>query len=123
MKEKKQDLSQPQPQLAQYYGNTVVDLERYSTTLQALRPEVDDPESQEVDERARVLSGHGRPHGRDRLLHNVIEPAMSFTQAKGNLPDGSPIVPPRLAPRGSTSTNVSLSHFHPLTDIRSCMES
>jgi len=122
MKQKKQDESGPRPlNKPEYYGTAEQDLTSYSVTLKALRPEVEDAESEEVDHRAMVLSGHGRPHGRNRILHNVVEPAMSFTQAKATLPEGSSIVPPRQQPRRSTSTDVSLSHFHPLTDIRSCI--
>ena len=121
MKEKKRDLSKPQPQLPEYYNNANENLERYSTTFQSFHPEVDDPLSQEVDERSMVLSGHGRPHGRNLFLQNVVRPSMSFTQAKATLPDGSPLIAPRRRPRRPTSTDVSFSHFHPLSDIRSCM--
>ena len=122
MKQKQQDQSLPRPHNKPgYYGTAEEDLTRYSATLKGLRPEVEDAESQEVNQRAMVLSGHGRPPGRNRILHNVVEPTMSFTQAKATLPESSSIVPPRRQPRRSTSTDVSLSHFHPLTDIRSCI--
>jgi len=122
MKEKKRDLSKPQPQLPEYYNNADKHLERYCTTFQSFNPEVDDdPLSHEVDERSMVLSGHGRPHGRDLFLQNVARPSMSFTQAKATLPDSSPLIAPRPRRRRPTSTDVSFSHFHPLSDIRSCM--
>ena len=123
MKEKKRDLTKPQPQFPEYYGKADKALDSYSTTFQSFHPEVEDPLSQEVDGRAIVLSGHGRPHGRNRLLDRVVRPDMTLTQAKATLPVGSTLIPPRPEPRRSTSTDVSfLLIFILFSSIRSCMD-
>ena len=80
MKQKKPDLSQPQPSIPMYYGRAETDLSNYCTTFQGYHPEVDNPLREEVDENAIVLSGRGRPHGRNRLLEKVVKPTSSYTR-------------------------------------------
>ena len=122
MKVKKPNLTKPQPQLPEYYGSSEEDLRNYCQTFQAFHPEVEDPLEEETDETSLVLSGHGLQHGRLRVLHKKVKPTSSFMRIKATLPaDGPPIPPPR-QPRQSTSTDVSSSYFHPLSDIRSCMD-
>jgi hypothetical protein len=57
------DLSEPQPMLPLYYGNTAEDFSLYSGTLQGFHPEVDDPAAVEVDETSMIVLGRGRQHG------------------------------------------------------------
>ena len=114
MKQKKLDLNEPQPSLPKYYGRAESDLNAYCKTFQELYPEVDDPLQQETDETAVILSGHGLEHGRPCVLSSVLRPARTFTQIKATLPAGTTIPPPRPS-RRSTDTDVSLSHFHPLS--------
>ena len=105
-----------------YYGKAKEDLDNYCGTFQRLHPEVDNnPMREEVDENTVVLSGHGRKHGRNRVLEKVVSPASSFTRLRATLPADTPLIPRRPKPRPSASTDVSFSHFHPLFDIRSCM--
>ena len=118
MKQKKLDLSEPQPSLPKYYGTAETDLDAYCTTFSELYPEVDDPLEQETDETALILSGHGMEHGRPRVLSAVVRPGRTLTQVKATIPAGTTIPPPR-QPR--QSRDVSLSHYHPLSDIPSCM--
>jgi hypothetical protein len=119
MKMKKPDLQQPQPSLPEYYGSAESDLRTYVETVQSLHPEVDDPLVEETDEASLILSGGGMPHGRLRVLSAVTRPTTSLTRLRATLPAGS--IPPRRQPRRSTSIDVSLSHFHTLSYIPSCM--
>ena len=122
MKMKKPDLEKPQPQLPEYFGSSEEDLRSYCSTVQGFYPELDDPIHAETDETSLILSGHGRQHGRLRVLNAVVKPTTSFTRLKATLPAGSPPIPPPRRPRRSTSTHdVSFPHFHPLSDFRSCM--
>ena len=111
MKMKKPDLSEPRPSLPVYYGNTEEDLRNYCATFKGYHPEVDDPLSEEVDENAVVLSGHGRKHARYRVLEKVVSPTSSFTRLRATLPDDSRLIPRRPQPRRSTSTDVSFLIF------------
>ena len=51
-KEKNPDLEKPQPQRPEYFGSSQEDLQAYCKTVKAFHPEVDDPLSEEVDERS-----------------------------------------------------------------------
>ena len=121
MKQKKPDLEKPQPALPEYYGTAEEDLQNYCSTVQAFYPEADDPIQEETDETSLILSGHGRQHGRLRVLEKVAKPTAGLTRVKATLPAGSPPIPPPRQPRRSTSADVSFYHFHTLSDIRSCM--
>ena len=60
---KKPDLSQPQPQLPEYFGTSQEDGARYLEAMVGFNPELEDPRTAEPDERALVVSG-GRPSAR-----------------------------------------------------------
>ena len=52
MREKKPDPKKPQPQAPEYYGRSEEAVDSYCTTFMGLNPWVDDPLSEEVDERS-----------------------------------------------------------------------
>ena len=118
MKIKKLDLSQPQPSLPEYFGSSQEDLLSYCSTVQAFYPEVDDPIHEETDETSLILSGHGRQHGRLRILEKVAKPTTSLTRIKATLTaNDPPVLPPRQPSRARL--DVSFSQFHSLSHIRS----
>ena len=121
MRRKKPDLSKPQPSLPEYYGTAESDLSDYCNMVQTLHPEVDDPIRVETDDNSLVLAGHGRQHGRQRILEKVRRPTATLTRLKATLPAGSPPIPPRRQPRPSTHGDVRFCYIHPLSVIHSCM--
>ena len=52
MREKKPDPKKPQPHAPEYYGRSEDAVNIYCTMFQGFHPEVDDPLSEEVDERS-----------------------------------------------------------------------
>jgi hypothetical protein len=113
------DLSEPQPALALYYGNTAEDFSSYSGTLQGFHPEVDDHAAVEVDETSMIISGHGRQHSRYRILNAVIQPTTTLMRVKATLTADCPSIPPPPPRRTTTRVVVSSSHFHHLFGIHS----
>jgi hypothetical protein len=111
------DLSEPQPALPLYYGNTAEDFSSYSSTLQGFNPEVDDPVAVKVDETSVIVLGRGRQHGRYRILNAVIQPTTTLTRVKATLTADCPSVPPPPPRTTTTRVDVSSSHFHHLSDI------
>src|SRR3954470_14535406 len=71
MRMKTPDLSQPQPQLPEYFGTAQEDGAKYLEMLVAFNPEVDDPRSADPDERALVVSRGGLQHGRLRVMDKM----------------------------------------------------
>ena len=59
MREKKPDPKKPQPQAPEYYGRSEEAVNSYCTAFQGFHPEVDDPLSEEVDERSVYIYIHG----------------------------------------------------------------
>ena len=114
---KKPDLSQPQPQLPEYFGTAQEDGAKYLEAVVGFNPEVDDPRVVDPDERALVVSGRGLQHGRLRVLDKVTPrtPTLSLTRIKATLTADDPAPPPRRRP-SQPGYNVSFSHFHPLSD-------
>jgi len=117
MRQKKPDLSQPQPSPAEYYGTAEKDGANYISAFSGFNPEVEDPRSADTDERALVVSGHGRQHGRLRVLDRVTPrtPALSLTRINATLTADDPAIPPPRRP-SRPSYDVSFSHSHPLSD-------
>ena len=117
MRMKKPDLSQPQPQLPEYYGTAQEDGAEYLKALVGFNPEVDDPRGADPDERALVVSGRGLQHGRLRVLDRVTPctPTLSLTRVKAILTVDDPAIPPPRRP-SQPSYDVSFPHFHPLSD-------
>ena len=113
-KKKKTDPSKPQ----EYCGNAKDALDRYIAVAQDLAPEVDDPLAHDTDPRAQVLAGHGLEHGRFILLNAVTPrtPETSLTRVKATLTADDPPVMPRRQP-SQPRPDVSISQFHPLSDI------
>jgi len=87
MRMKKPDLSQPQPQLPEYFGTAQEDGAKYLEALVAFNPEVDDPRSADPDERALVVSGGGLQHGRLCVMDKMTPrtPTLSLTRIKATL--------------------------------------
>lgn len=120
MKMKAPDLTQPQPQLPEFYGSAEEDGARYLSTFQGLNPEVDDPRSEETDPRALVVASGGFKHGRLKVLDKVTPRTsdLTLTRVKATLTADDPPIPPR---RRSSHTDVSSTPFHHLSDIRSLL--
>jgi len=97
---KKPDLSQPQPQLPEYFGTAQEDGAKYLEAVVGFNPEVDDPRVVDPDERALVVSGGGLQHGRLRVLDKVTPrtPTLSLTRIKATLTADDPAPPPRRRP-------------------------
>ena len=120
MKEKKLDLTEPQPSRPKYYGTAETDLADYCKVVQHFHPEVDDPIREATDENSVILAGHGLRHGRAKLLYKKVRPDRSFTRIKASLtPSDLSVIPPLRS--GSTSIDVSFCHLYPVSDICSCM--
>ena len=117
MRMKKPDLSQPQPQLPEYFGTAQEDGAKYLEVMVALNPEVEDPRTAEPDERALVVSGGGLQHGRLRVMDKMTPrtPTLSLTRIKATLGADDPAPPPRRRP-SQPGYDVSFSHFHPFSD-------
>ena len=100
IKVKRPDLSKPQPSLPEYYGTAKNDLDRYCTAFTGFNPEVDNPLEHETDERALVVAGYGRPHGRYRCVDSVTPhtPELTLTRVKATLTVDGPAIPPPRRP-------------------------
>ena len=112
------DLSQPQPQLPEFYGRAGVDGPEYLRVMGEMNPHLEDPRGDmEIDERAAIIAGGGREHGRTRVLDKVIPraPELTLTRVKATLAPEDPQPPPRRRP-AATGHDVSFTHFHPLSD-------
>ena len=111
------DLSQPQPQLPEYFGTAQEDGAKYLEVMVALNPEVEDPRTAEPDERALLVSGGGLAHGRLKVMDKMIprSPALNLARVKATLGADDPAPPPRRRP-SQPGYNVSFSHFHPFSD-------
>src|SRR4051812_16177693 len=70
------DLSQPLPQLPEYFGTAQEDGANYLEAMIAFNPELDDPRSVEPDPRALIVSGGGFQHGRLKVMDKMT-PAQS----------------------------------------------
>lgn len=119
MKQKKPDMSQPQPSLPEFYGTAKEDGANYLEAFTGFHPEVEDPRAAETDERAVVVAGRGREHGRFKILDRVIPrtPALSLTRIKATLTADDPAIPPRRPSRAND--DVSFSHFHHISENHS----
>jgi hypothetical protein len=86
MKQKRPDLSLPQPSLPEFYGTAKEDGANYLEAFTGFHPEAEDPRAEEIDERAVVVAGRGREHGRLKILDMVLPrtPAFCQTPVKGN---------------------------------------
>jgi hypothetical protein len=54
-------------------------------------PEVDDPLEEENDEVALMVAGHGKEHGRTRILSLVMQPTRTLTQIRATLTADHPL--------------------------------
>src|SRR3954466_4504954 len=117
MRIKKIDLSQPQPQLPDYFGTAQEDGAAYLEAMIGFNPELEDPRTAEPDERALVVSGGGLQHGRLKGMDKMIPPPLplSPTPVKATLGADDPAPPPRRRP-SQPGYDVSFSHFHPFFD-------
>src|SRR3954466_1738512 len=117
MRMKKPDLSQPQPQLPEYFGTAQEDCARYLEVMVGFNPELEDARTAEPDERALVVSGGGLQHGRQRVMDKMTPrtPTLSLTRIKATLGADDPAPPPRRRP-SQLGYDVSSSHFHPFSD-------
>ena len=111
------DLSQPQPQLPEYFGTAQEDGAKYLEAMIAFNPELDDPRSAEPNPRALVVSGGGFQHGRLKVMDKMTprSPNLSLTRIKATLGPDDPAPPPRRRP-SQIGYDVSFSHFHPFCD-------
>jgi hypothetical protein len=101
------------------YGKAETDLQNYTAVFTQLHPEVDDPLEVEVDERAVIIAGRGREHGRVRVLNSVFTPTTSLTRIRATSTSDDPAIPPRPRPGGSSQPTVDVRSFSfPLSDIR-----
>src|SRR3954469_14589396 len=116
MRMKKPDLSQPQPQLPEYFGTAQEDGAKYLEAMVGFNPELEDPRTAEPDERALVVSGGGLQHGRLKVMNKMIPrtPTLSLTRIKATLGADDPAPPPRRPP-STPGYDVSFSHFHPFS--------
>ena len=108
------------PPPVEYYGTAGSDLQSYISTFQGFYPHMEDPIREETDETSLIVAGRGRQHGCYRILSAVVQPTTTLTSVRATLTADGPQVPPPRRSRRST-IDVSCSHFHPLSDIRSCM--
>ena len=90
MKQNTIDLSQPQPSLPEYFGTSAEDLSLYCETMKGFHPEVDDPIQEETDETSVIVAGHGKQHGRLRILNSVLRPTTSLTRIRATITSDSP---------------------------------
>ena len=116
MRMKRPDLTLPQPNWPEYFGNAKEAIDDYCDTVKARHPEVEDPLNAETDEESLLLSGHGLEHGRTKFLNAAVKHTLTttFTRLKAGLTSDSPPIPPRRQPRRPTY-DVSFPHFHPLS--------
>lgn len=92
----KTDWSKPQPSLPEYFGTTEEDLDQYCSVFKDIHPETEDPIQEETDETALMIAGHGREHGRNRILGARPPTHRTLTQIKATLTaDHPPIARPR----------------------------
>jgi hypothetical protein len=108
----------PKDKTKSMYGTAETDLQNYTEVFTQLHPEVDDPLEVEVDERAVIIAGSGKPHGRHRLMNSVLRPTTSLTRIRATSTSDDP-VPPRPRPSGSRQPAVDVRSFSfSLSDIR-----
>jgi hypothetical protein len=110
------DLSQPQPEPRRLYGRAGVDGPEYLKVMGEINPEVDDPRNaMEIDERAAIIAGGGREHGRTRVLDKVIPhaPELTLTRVRATLAPEDPRPPPRRRPTAAPGHDVSFTHLFP----------
>jgi hypothetical protein len=93
------------------YGKAEETLDNYTQVFTQLHPEVDDPLQEEVDERAVIVAGSGRPHGRHCLLDSMLTPTTSLTQIRATSTSDSPAIPPRPRPGGSSQPTIDVRSF------------
>ena len=94
-----------------YFGKAKEKKELYCEAFTKLHPDVDDPMSQETDEVAMMVAGHGTPHDRPLFLSGSFKPQRNYTQIKATLPSDSYSISSRPA---HPQPDVSHPHFHPL---------
>ena len=110
MKQPRPDPTEPQPSLPVYFNSADEKKERYIAESRKLHPEVEDPMSEPIDERAMMLAGGGTPHGRGLCASGSFKPKKNYTQIKAILPSSISSTARTRQPR----RDVSLPHFHPL---------
>jgi hypothetical protein len=91
----------------EYYGTAGEDLDVYRSTFEGYHPEVEDPFEEEIDETALIVAGHGKQHGRHRILDAVISPTTSLTRIKATHTDDHPPIPPPRQPRSRVDVSIS----------------
>ena len=118
MRMKRPDLSQPQPSLPVFFGNSAESRQAYIDMVRARHPEVDDPMDLEIDQESLLLSSHGLEHGRTQYFNVAVRDSLSttYTRVKATAAPDIPL-PPRRQPR-RPSYDVS---FHHLSYFYSCM--
>ena len=97
------------------YLNQVPKIDNYTTEFTKLHGDAN-PWQHDVDERAVILAGKGRKHGRLSILHSVLQTTTTLTQARVSSPGGSTSTDTRVQPRAKIAAlEVRLSsHFHPM---------
>ena len=119
MRMKKPDLTQPQPNWPQYFGNAKEGIDDYCDMVKARHPEVEDPLAVETDEESLLLSSRGLGHGRLNFMNAAVKHSLSttYTRVKAVNTSDTPI-PPRRRHRRPTY-DVSVPRFRPLSGFRS----
>ena len=93
---KRPDLTLPQPNWPEYFGNAKEAIDDYCDMVKARHPEVDDPLEAETDEESLLLSSGGLPHGRLDFMNAVVKPSLTTTYTRVKATNTSDTPPSRL---------------------------
>ena len=81
---KRKNKKQLAPNEDPFFGKTTAEINEYNKAYIELNGELadptDEPINHPVDERAVVLAGGGKPHGRLRILNSMLVPTTSITR-------------------------------------------
>ena len=117
MRMKKPDLTQPQPNWPEYFGNAKEGIVDYCNMVKARHPEVSGPLDVDTDE-SLLLSSHGLGHGRLNFMNAAVKHSLSTTYTRVKAVNTSDIpLPPHRQPRQPT---YDVSFYH-LSYFCSCM--
>jgi hypothetical protein len=79
-------------------------LTKYGGAFKRIHGEDADPFQHPIDERAVILAGEGKKHGRLAILDGVIESTTTLSQVRGSGSGGSPSTGTRRQPRGTIAS-------------------